>query len=316
MPEINAEQYKDLKKKRPIVVNNDLLFYVLLLVFPIAQFVIFYIVVNFNSLLLSFQAYNAETSRYYFVGFDNFAQFWEDLTTSNLLSRSFLNSVIVWITTTLFGTVFAALFSYYIYKKRFLSKFFKFLLFLPSVLPMILLTIMFKFFANEAIPTLIQNIQGLEEPPRGLLVDPNTRFWVVLFFNVWVGYGSQVLLFSGAMNQIPPELIEAAEMDGASTFKIFLHVVVPHIMPTIGTFLVAGVAGLFINQANLWNFYGTGEGLATTDYTLGYYLFWLVNNRPNNYGQYPYASTLGLICTLFALPLTYLVRRFVRRWEE
>jgi ABC-type sugar transport system permease subunit len=302
------------KKRRSsrLVDKKDVLFYVALMAFPMLQFCVFYIGVNANSLFLAFKSYDIYEGTYSWVGFQNFAHIGEELTQSYTLLYALKNSLIVWVCNLVFGTFFATLFSYYIYQKRFLGVVFKFILFLPSILPVILLTTMFKFFANEAIPELAY--EWTNTKIKGLLVNPDIRFWAVLFYNVWVGFGAQVLLYSGAMNQISPSVMEAADLDGASSARKFFSIVLPSILPTVGTFLLSSVAGLFMNQANLWDFYGNAVP-TTENYTIGYYLYWLVNRNPSDISSYPYAAALGIACTFIALPLTYAVRKWIERWE-
>ena len=116
------------------------------------------------------------------------------------------------------------------------------------------------------------------------------------------------------MDQIAPEIIEAGEVDGVKPFQEFFYLVIPMIMPTIATFMVASVAGLFTNQASLYSFFG--EDVSYSDYTIGYYLFILVNRTGVGKSMYTYASALGLVCTLIAFPLTLLVRRVMEGKEE
>lgn len=91
--------------KGKLRVNRDLLFYILLLAFPLAQFCIFYIGVNFNSFLLAFQTYNTQTSTFQWDVGANFSLFWTELTTSSMLLDMLKNSLIAWFFATLLGTV-------------------------------------------------------------------------------------------------------------------------------------------------------------------------------------------------------------------
>lgn len=302
-------RYRKANKKK--VDKRDLIFYICLIALPLIQFAIFYVGVNFNVILLSFKTYDSYLGTYSY-SFDNFTRVWRELTTTSILTDALLNSLIIWIFTVLFGTFLAVVFSYYIYKKKFLFKTFKFILFLPSVLPSILLVMIYKYFVEEGLVTYINEIFGTNM--LGLLVDSTTRFPTIVFYNVWIGFGSQVLLYTGAMEQISPEINDALKIDGASPLKELIHVVIPECLPTISTFLISGIALIFTNQANLWSFFG--QNAEYGDWTVGYYLFYLVNN--NNFGisEYPYASALGLCCTFVALPLTFLANHFLMRREN
>lgn len=285
---------------------GEMVFYGALIALPLAQIAIFYFYVNFNSVMLAFKEFDGKDSFIWNFG-ANFPQLWLDLTDMTLLN-ALKNSFIVWVFTTGLGTFLAIVFAYYIYKKWPVAKTFKFFLFFPSVLPSILLVGIFKFFVNNAIPGYF----GLTD---GLLDYGNTLFPTVVFYNVWICFGAQLLIYTGAMDQIAPEIMEAGEVDGVTPIREFFSIVIPIILPTVSTFIIANVATLFTNQANLYAFFGGDMALMPEDYTIGYYLFKLVGES-GALNKYPYASMLGIICTLIAFPLTMLARRLLGGKEE
>lgn len=292
--------------------KSEFLFYCLLIALPVLQVLIFYFYVNFNSIMMSFKTYNTLKDEFSWDFSANFSRFWTELTQTSIIWDALKNSLDVWFCTCVLGTFLAILFSYYIYKKWVLGKTFKFFLFLPSVLPSILLVIVFKFFANDAIPGYISELTG--KTIDGLFIGKNSLMPTVLFYNVWVCFGAQLLIYTGAMDQIPPEIIEAGKVDGVSSTREFFSIVVPMILPTVATFVIANVATLFTNQANLYAFFGDKVDYA--NYTIGYYLFELVNAEGNGKSMYTYASALGIVCTLIAFPLTMLVKKLLSRGEE
>ncbi len=297
----------DAKRRR----TTNLLFYVALIILPMAQFCIFYIGVNVNSLLLAFQSYSLKDG-FYFVGFDNISKVFKDLFTDPFFLKMIGNSFIGYLSTIL-TTVFALLFSFYIYKRRMFSKFYKVILFLPNIISGLILAIMYKYFVDRAMPEIILNLFGAEID--GLLSNESTAFGTVIFFNVFIGFGVQTLLFSGAMDAVSPSLIDAAEVDGSEGFSQLIHIVLPSIWPNVVTFLVVGVASIFTNQLCLYSFFGTGA--SSSVYTLGYYLY--KNTILSLEDGYPYLAAFGIVLTLFAVPLTYLVKfvleRFGPRYE-
>jgi multiple sugar transport system permease protein len=236
----------------------------------------------------------------------NFSTLLYELTEVSTLVNALKNSVIVWFFTTVLGTFLAIVFAYYIYKKWIFAKTFKFFLFLPSVLPSILLVGVYKFFVDNAIPGYF----GLSNS----LLD-EALFPTIVFYNVWVCFGAQLLIYTGAMVQISPEIIEAGQVDGVTPIREFFSIVVPIILPTVSTFVIANVATLFTNQANLVAFFNfTDSRLQPSNYTIGYYLFRMVGAN-GGMDNYPYASLLGIICTLIAFPLTMLARRLLNGKE-
>lgn len=321
---IDNGSYNKNNKRKGFKVNKDLLFYCLLLLWPVLQFCVFYIFVNFNSILLVFQHYDGLSSKFVWNTkgelFSNFANAFSNTTATPKEFISMIGkSALSWACGLFFGTFFAAVFSYYIFSKRKGSKIFKFILFLPSVIPSILLTLIYYYMTKDAIPEVMKIIFKVNDFKE--LLDPSYKSFypMVLAFNVLTGFGSQILLYCGAMEQINPSLMEAAKLDGCSPFRAFIHIVVPSIMPTLGTFLVAGVALFFTNQANLYNFWQAQLGSDyRTQMNIGYFLFWFVTcgSETANKANYPVGAALGIICTAIAIPLTLLMRKFVKRWEN
>ena len=320
----NGSYIKNHKHRKGLKFDKDLLFYVLLLAWPVLQFCVFYIYVNLNSFLLVFQHYDGLTSKFVWnSGNDFFKSFSDAFANTTATKKEYASmigkSALSWATGLCFGTFFAAIFSYYIYSKRLCSKTFKFILFLPSVIPSILLTLIYYYMTRDAIPEVMRVLFKVKDFKEMLDPSYSTFYPMVLVFNVITGFGSQILLYCGAMEQINPSLVEAAKLDGCSPFKTFIHVILPSIMPTLGTFLVSGVALFFTNQANLYNFWQAQLG---NDYrgqmNIGYFLFWFVScgkDEGVNRANYPVGAALGLMCTAIAIPLTMLMRKFVKRWE-
>ena len=287
-------------------------FYYSLMAFPLLQFCIFYIGVNFQSILLSMQTYQQGEFLFADDLMVNFKKVISYFTEYDTLTVALKNSVLLWFFTAICGTLLAVFFSYYVFKRKKIGRFFRLILFLPSILPAVLLSTVFKLFTGD-ITTLAF---GWE--PLITTEDQSLRLATIIFYCIWVGFGTQVLLYSNAMEQVSPSVLEAADLDGVTPMRELFSIVVPQIMPTISTFMIATIAGMFINQANLYNFYGADAGNKTI--TLGYYMFVIVQDQHRIYGygqsMYPFASALGLCCTAVAIPLTVLFRKFSKRYED
>ena len=299
------------KPNRTPLKKGDVIFYCLLLIIPLTQIAIFYFGVNFQSFLLAFQTRN-DQGQFVFDVSKNWNSFVHDVQTP-IFWTYIKNSFLVYLFTVLAGTVLATIFSYYIYKKRTLCNFFKFVLFLPSILPAILLVIMFKGFIGSGVPAYLNflfHIDYSQELGGGniFLKENTTTLVVITIYSIWISFGSQVLVYTGAMDQIPQEIIEAGKIDGTNSLTEFIHIILPSILETVGTFLIVGLASIFTNQNNLFNFYGGGG--PREHYTIGYYLYLLVKNGEANY---PYVSFVGLVFTLFIIPLTFIVRKLITK---
>lgn len=305
-----AEKRKINRTNKTIFRKGDFIFYCVLLVIPLIQILVFYFGVNFQSFFMAFQ--KRVGGQFVFDIGPNIEHFKSDISRSGFW-QMIGNSILVYVCTSLTGTVLATVFSYYIYKKRTLSNIFKFCLFLPSILPAILLVIMFQMFVSNALPAYTDLLFGIKMPDYfGMeFGGGKTRFIIVTIYTIWISFGSQVLVYTGAMDQIPTEVVEAGRIDGTTPFSEFAHIILPYILSTVGTFLIAGVASIFTNQNNLFSFFNWNQ-LNENEYTIGYYLYFLVYSD-NSYSGYCYASFLGLICTLIVVPLSLAVRKIITK---
>lgn len=274
---------------------------------PLAQFLIFYVGVNFNSILLAFRYYSFEEG-YSWAGFGNFKSVLYDMVNLPLYKDMFVNSLITYTVNMFIGLILALLFSYFIYKKMPFSGVFRVVLFLPSILSSVVMVLLFKYFTESTIPALIMKVFGIET--SGLLSRTATAKPVLLFYMVWAGFGPQVLMFAGAMGNISESVSESAQIDGITPFKEFISITVPMIWPTFVTFAVVNVASIFTHQLNLYSFYSTAAPESL--WTLGYYLY--RSASVGNLPEYTSLSAFGLLLTLVALPLTFIVKKLLEKF--
>ncbi len=303
MIKTEAKEKKVLKKGQ-----KDAIFVACLVTLPLIHYLIFYVYVNINSVALAFQTFDITTGKYFWNDFFNFKLLFTDFVQKGFLETSIKNSFIYFIIQTLVGTTACLLFSFYIFKKRFLSKLYKTMLFLPSIISAIALVLMYKYFADYAIPALFAKID-VKVP--ALASDWDTIFPTVVFYGIWMGFGTSLLMYSGAMSNISDSVMEAAKIDGAGEFRQFFHVAVPLIWPTLTTFLVNAVATIFSSDMHLYAFYGGGAEHHV--YTFGYFLLKTTRDATDLAG-YPYPAAAGLILTAVSVPLTFLVRTLLNKF--
>lgn len=283
-------------------------FYFSVALLPLTQFIIFYICVNFNSILLALKTYEVQGTKLVVTefGFQNFARVLADLgSPSGALMPALKNSLVAFLFNVIVGMSCGLVFSYYIFKKMPASNFFKVVLFLPSIISSIIMTMIYTAFVDAALPTIINQVFGTKM--QGLISTQETRFGAIIFYNLWVGFGTQILMYVGAMNDIPDGALEACKIDGANALQEFIHVVFPGIYSTFIVFITVNIAQIFTNQMSLFPFFGTGgQGMQVT--TIGYLLYAGVQKANGAINQYPYYAAIGILCTLIALPVTMGVR--------
>ena len=275
------------------------------------HFCIFYVYLNFNSILLAFQVPLADGGQQF--SFFNFQKLFNELTRADTqIYNAFLNTMKYFVLgiVKLFTTF---LVSYFIYKKVPLYKAYRIIFFLPSIIPSIVMVTVFKNFVSTYGPlwTILYDVFGYDMP--SLLTRPETATATIMFYVFWSGFGVQMLMYTGVMTRIPVSMVEYAKLDGVSPMREFFYLTLPLIYPTISTFLVVGVANFFIEQANAYNFYGPQAPNAVQ--TIGYYLFVRVVGPEATLADYPFASAAAVVFTLIAAPVTLFAKWILGKFE-
>lgn len=293
------------------------IFYALMLAFPVLQFGFFYVGVNFNSIILAFQKYDFSTGVLQITGagFENFARFFKWMGEGSAFLDLLKNTFVIYGINFVTGIALGLTFSFYIYKKKFWSKFFRVILFLPSILSAIVLSSLWNKFLNDGIINLIREL--FDKPSlTDLWYSPEKKFAMVAAFTVFMSFGSSVLLFTGTMDQIDESVSEYAQIDGCTPLREFFSVTLPMIFPTVRTFIILGIAGIFINQAYMLNFYAMGDpGDAAAPYSVfGYFLFRDLYDPGGSVTTYPYMAACGLVLTCISAPLTFGVKWLLEKF--
>ena len=312
------------EKKNLSKTQKDMIFVACLVAIPLIHYLIFYVYVNFNSILLAFQKFDPLTYRYTWCGLENFignpeiagstglfGEFFKKIGDggATLLGSTVKNSLIYYLFHTGIGTTATLFFSYYIFKKRAGSKFFKVILFLPSIIASIALVLMFKYFVNEALPAIVSALTAGEKTITGLTSQLSSTFATIIFYGVWVGFGQGLLLYSGAMSNISDSVMEAAEIDGAGELRQFFSIVLPLIYPTLSTFMVNAIATLFASDMHLYAFFSGGAHESC--WTFGYWL--LKQTRSAGTEGLAQPAAIGILLTVFTIPITFLVRWLLKK---
>lgn len=296
--------------------KKDMIFCILLVALPMIQFAIFYIGVNINSFVLAFKKItisSAGVSTTTWVGFDNFRQFLSDIfSEGGILRYAALNSLIHYAVSIFISIPLLLLFAFYIYKRHFGYRVFQIMLYLPTIFSSLVMVISFSYFVDRAIPYLSRILFGKEM--TGLLSgELIVKYITILFYGVWAGFGSGLLVYASSMRRIPESVVEAAKMDGCSQIREFITVTIPLIFPTLSTFLIVSVPNLFRAQGCLFDFYSFSADPKLQ--TLGYYMYLQVLYGRTSNAVLPYASAGGLVLTAVAIPLTLGVRKLLNKLD-
>ncbi len=297
--------------------KRDYIFIILMLAYPILQFLITWSFVNIRSILNAFQVQDVYGNISW--GFDNFTTYFDTLFNStkhasgvtwiNDTALVLLNSLAIGIVTVFISLPLSLLCSYFLHKKMPFANVFRAIFFLPNIIPVVALTFAFKISFDGNIGYLYEFMRLLGFPSGFFAKAPYAGFMVILYL-IWAGLGYNVILISGAIGRIPKELFESAELDHAGYFKEFIHVVIPCIWPTVVTLIVIGMTNvltLYLQPLLL-----TNENTAAV-YTISMSIFLDAAGDGSAYGK---ASAFGLMMSLIWAPIILLTRKFLSKKYE
>jgi len=126
--------------------------------------------------------------------------------------------------------------------------FFRTAYFLPFVTTLVAVAIVWRYLYHAEYGLLNYALTTVGLDPVNWLGDPTWAMPAIILMAVWKNFGYYMLIFIAGLQAIPRELYEAAELDGASAWKRFIHVTVPHLGPSlvfVGVVVMIGYFQLF-----------------------------------------------------------------------
>lgn len=299
--------------------KKKLIFFSLMTLPFLVQAAIFYIYLNGSTFIMAFLKYRLTDSGDVstFVWFENFVEVIKRIFHPDRVGMIY-GSLAMYAFILLVVTPVVIFFSFYIYKKFFLSGFFRVILFMPQIISSVVYVSLYKFMFTQ----LSNELFGVE------LLDPNANpvqfISMIILYVFWTGFGTNILLMSGAMAGIDESVVEACYLDGCNMTREFVHVTLPSIYPTITTFVILDITTIFTNTMNLHLFFGTNWSLPVS--SVGYYMeinmisssgLYPPEGRENpadrEFLLYPEIAALGLMITLLISPICIFVRKFMER---
>ena len=277
-----------------------------LLAWPMLMWVLGYVFVNANSILLAFQRIDANFN-YHWNGVENFKSVIKNFTTDGALLRiAMLNNIEIFFWTLIIGFPLNMLFGYYLYKKKLGHQAVRFIVMTPSLLSGMVVSLLFLKFCETALPEIVYDIT--HKQIGNILRKEGTAMPMIVFYTLWTGFTTSLIYYPNAMNAIDNSVIESAMLDGANTLQELIYIIVPLIHPTIVTLIVSNLPAIFTNSGPLFAFFY--RDAPTHIWTMGYYVF-----TQTLYGEgvqgYPYMAALGLVLSLMTFPVVYFGKWFL-----
>ena len=214
------------------------------------------------------------------------------------------NTMKYWLIGTVWAIPHSVLLTYVFHKKLRGTKFFRVVLYLPSIICSVVIAGIFEAFISGkgVFGKLLVEVFNVERVPAWFQ-EIEFATPMLLFYAFFFGFAGQYILFSGAMARISKDVLEAAALDGVTMWQELWHIIIPLMWPTISMTIVTSFAGIFGATGNILLFTPN----VSETFTFGYWIF----DQVRRYNSYYVPSALGLIFKLIAYPICLLVRKLV-----
>ena len=178
----------------------------------------------------------------------------------------------------------------------------------PAVVALLFLYIFDGNFgiANEMLVKL-----GYQETYTAWMSDPTSSFWIVVAAMVWYGMPLMALILLAALQTIPEELYEAADVDGASAWTQFWRITVPHILPSI--MFLGLLRTIWMSNHIDMIFIMTTGGPGFSNYTEAVYSFKLTDEFRIGYASAVAVTLSAVLMVGAALYVRYLARSVLKQ---
>lgn len=269
---------------------------------------VFVLLPSLLGLGFSFTDWSAYSTDVHWVGLANFATI---LQPKSEYLGAIENTVIFTVATILLKTIIALALAILLTSGvRRLTSLYRALIYLPALLPMVAVGIVFKSILDPQVGLLNTTLRfvGLGFLAQQWLTNISLALWSVIGVDTWKGVGYIMVILIAGILVIPREYYEAASIDGASRWQAIRHITLPQLRPVLAVTTVLNLLYALRVFDIVYVLTNGGPGHATdTVYTAIFDAFSL--------GQWGVATALSTLFLLVMLALGYVVLRVMRRPE-
>lgn len=286
------------KNKKYIIMGllPALLFYIVFVIYPIGR-----------SFYYGFFEWNGLGSPE-FIGLSNF----KEIFTDPIFFRSFRNTMFI-VVASVFGQLPIGLIIAVILTKKIKgARFFRSAFFMPMVMSTVVVGLLWSTILNSQagiINTILENI-GLEKFAHDWLGNPKYAMYTVSAVIIWQFIGFYMIIFLAALQNIPEEIMEAADIDGASEVKKLFSITLPMMWDTIMAAVVLCIAGSMRSFDLV--FVMTQGGPAHATEIMATYMY----NKTFSIYRYGYGSAVSLVICVISLVFIVTSRVLMNKKNE
>ena len=261
-------------------------------------FVGFVIIPMFICIFLSLTDANMHDQSMFgnFVGLGNFAKLWQD----DVFKKGLLNTFIIVVVSVPTVCAFSLWVSSAIYKLHSIPlSIFRCIFYLPVVTGSVAVTVVWKWIYDNYTGILnnVLTSTGIIDKGISWLGDPRFALGCIIVILFTTSVGQPIVLYVSALGNVDQSLVEAAQVDGATSFQVFWKVKWPQMMPTTLYILVITTINSFQCFALIQLLTGGGPEHATD--TVMYYIYYTAFKLTEQAGHFGYANAMGVMLAIF-----------------
>ncbi len=304
--------------KKPILTKKvkNYLFVASLLILPIAHFLVFWLYLNLNSILIAFQDEITGS-----LTLDNFTRFFDtlkrdwgrDAGIKVCIENTFITAGL----RMLVNMPVLVFVSYILFKKYYGHMFFRVVFYLPGIVGTVVTSTMLSYILDAIGPiVMLGQKMGINWShdilQTGLLGNDGSARITYFATSVLTIAGASVLTLTGSLQKIPKDLFDAGRIDGVGMMREFITLIVPCCWSTIGIMWI-------MTFAQVWGDYSRVMLLTNGSYktnNFAYYAFASSLAATKGTENFNYPAAIGVLMTLIITPLTLFLRWFSHKIVE
>lgn len=239
--------------------------------------------------------------KFEFIGLENY----KSLLSDEVFIKSLINTLLIVLGTVPVVIVLSLFISLVIYKKNpFLRSLFRGVFYLPTVSSIVSITVVWGWILhpNYGILNYITSLFGAE--PKTWLGDPKYALICIVVVLITLSVGQPIILYVASLGNIPASYLEAAEIDGATSWQIFRKITWPLLMPTTLYIVIISTINSFQTFAIIQLLTSGGPAYSTST------IMYLVYERAFTLNKYGLASAMGVVLAIIIMIISIVQYKF------
>ncbi len=228
------QEGKSVRNHRKIRKSSKVMF---LFTLPtVVLYTTFFIITMMVGVYYSFTNWNGISKKYKMVGLKNYITVLSDKRFGKAMGFNIIYTILL----VAFVVLISLLIAMALNKVTRLSTLFRSVFFIPAVISMVTVGLIWNELFYRAVPFLGQ-LLGIGWLQTSLLGNPKTAMFAILIVNLWQGCAIPTVLFLAGLQSVPSDLLESAMIDGANSWQRFRSVTIPYLIPVLNMVVITQV---------------------------------------------------------------------------